>query len=58
MEEIMAEKKYIVIAKVDTEYEDCQVVEEDAMFVGTHRQVFGPDSEAKCKKWKNENCGK
>ncbi len=55
----MAEKKkYIVIAKVDTEYEDCQVVEEDAMFVATHRQVFGPDSEAKCKQWKNENCGK
>ncbi len=53
----MAEKKYIVIAKVDTEYEDCQVVEENAMFVATHRQVFGPDSKEKCEQWEKDNCG-
>lgn len=50
--------EYIVIAKVETEYKDCQVVKRDAMFIATHREVFGPDSKEKCEQWKNKNCGK
>ena len=50
------EQKYIVIARVETEYEDCEVVEEGAMFMMTHRQVFGPDTKENCENWKSQNC--
>jgi len=52
----MADKKYIVAARVDTKYEDCIVVEEDAMIIGTHHVVYGPDTKEKCEAWKNQNC--
>lgn len=35
----MADKKYAVAARVETENEDCIVVEENAMIMATHRVV-------------------
>lgn len=50
-------EKYIVIAEVNTKYKGCQVAPADAIFVATHRQVFGPDTKENCEKWKAQNCG-
>lgn len=52
----MADQKYVVAARVDTKYEDCIVVAEDAMIIATHRVVFGPDTKEKCEEWKRGNC--
>jgi len=52
----MANKKYIVAARVNTSYEDCIVVEEGAMIMATHRVVYGPDTKEKCEEWKRRNC--
>jgi hypothetical protein len=52
----MADQKYVVAARVGTNYEDCIVAPEDAMIVGTHRVVYGPDTEEKCEEWKRRNC--
>lgn len=49
-------EKYIVAASVETKYEDCIVVPEDAMIIATHRRVFGPDTKENCEKWKSKNC--
>ncbi len=51
----MAEKKYIVAARVDDE-KDCIIAPEDAMIMATHRVVFGPDTKENCEKWKKKNC--
>lgn len=50
------DKKFIVIAEVETEYENCQVIEAGANFAATHRKVFGPDSREACERWKQQNC--
>lgn len=52
----MADKKYIVAARVETDNKDCIVVEADAMIMATHRVVYGPDTKEKCEQWKNRNC--
>lgn len=52
----MADTKYVVAARVDTKYEDCIVVEEDAMIMATHRVVYGPDTRENCEAWKRSNC--
>ncbi|HEY8563305.1 MAG TPA: hypothetical protein VIL74_23205 [Pyrinomonadaceae bacterium] len=52
----MADKKYVVAARVETNHEGCIVVEEDAMIVGTHRVVYGPDTKENCENWKRRNC--
>lgn len=51
----MAEKKYIVAARVD-DNKDCIIAPEDAMIMATHRVVFGPDTKENCEKWKKKNC--
>jgi hypothetical protein len=50
------EKRYIVAARVDSDYADCIVAEEDALIVATHRKVFGPASKQGCEQWKSRNC--
>jgi hypothetical protein len=52
----MAEKKYIVAARVETKYKDCIVVEEGALIMATHRIVYGPAAKEKCEQWKSRNC--
>ncbi len=52
----MADKKYIVAASVDSDNKDCMVVEEDAIIIGTHRKVYGPDTKENCERWKRSNC--
>lgn len=52
----MEDNKYIVAARVETENEDCIVVEEGAMIMATHRKVFGPDTKENCERWKSRNC--
>jgi hypothetical protein len=52
----MSEKKYVVAARVETNYKDCIVVEEDAMIMATHRVVYGPDTKEKCDEWKRSHC--
>ncbi len=52
----MADKKYIVAARVETDNKDCIVVEEGAMIMATHRVVYGPDTKEKCEQWKSWNC--
>ena len=52
----MADKQYVVAARVETKYEDCIVVEADAMIMGTHRVVYGPDTKENCENWKRRNC--
>jgi hypothetical protein len=51
----MADKKYVVAARVDSNT-DCMVVEEDAIIIGTHRVVYGPETKEKCEEWKRRNC--
>jgi hypothetical protein len=54
---IMGDKeKYIVAARVGTNFEDCIVAPADAMIIATHRKVYGPDTKEKCERWKNRNC--
>lgn len=48
--------KYIVIARVNTKYEDCSVVPEDAIIPAIYFRAFGPDTKQKCEEWKAENC--
>lgn len=52
----MADKKFVVAARVETENKDCIVVEESAMIMATHRIVFGPDTKGNCERWKSRNC--
>jgi hypothetical protein len=52
----MAEKKYVVAARVETKYKDCIVVEEGSMIIATHRVVYGPDTKEKCDEWKRSHC--
>ena len=52
----MAEKKYVVAARVETNYKDCIVVEADAMIMATHRVVYGPDTKENCEQWKRSHC--
>ncbi len=52
----MEQEKYIVAARVETKYKDCIVAPEDAMIMATHTVVFGPDTEANCRKWMSKNC--
>jgi hypothetical protein len=52
----MADKKYIVAARVGTDHKDCIVVEESAIIMATHRKVFGPDTKENCERWKRGNC--
>ncbi|MEZ5426295.1 MAG: hypothetical protein R2747_08525 [Pyrinomonadaceae bacterium] len=52
----MAERKYIVAARVGEGTKDCIVAPEDALIVGTHRKVYGPDTKENCEKWKRKNC--
>ncbi len=52
----MAEKKYIVAARVETDNKDCIVVEEGSMIMATHRVVYGPATKEKCEDWKRRNC--
>lgn len=49
--------RYIVIARVETEYEDCKVVREDAIIPAIYFRAFGPDTKQKCEAWMAENCG-
>lgn len=51
----MAEKKYVVAARVDDDKE-CVVAPADAMIAATHRVVFGPDTKENCEKWKRRRC--
>jgi hypothetical protein len=55
-EKIMADKKYIVAARVESNNKDCIVVEEGAMIMATHRRVYGPDTKENCERWKRSNC--
>lgn len=50
------EKKYVVAARVGTEYKDCLVAPADALIMATHRQVYGPDTRENCERWKRRNC--
>ena len=53
------ETRYIVAALVASSGEkeqDCMVVEEDAIIIATHRQVYGPASREECEQWAAENC--
>ena len=56
----MEEQQYVVIANVaeprDGKYFACRVIEEGSIFLGTHRKVHGPNSEANCVKWVKDNC--
>lgn len=52
----MADKKYVVAARVETKYKDCIVVPEGSMIVATHRVVYGPDTKENCERWKRANC--
>ena len=52
----MADKKYIVAARVESGNKDCIVVEEDAIIMATHRRVYGPDTKENCERWKRSNC--
>lgn len=52
----MADKKYVVAARVETKYGDCIVVEEGSMIMASHRIVYGPDTKEKCEAWKSRNC--
>lgn len=49
-------QKHIVIARVDTKYEDCRIVPEGNMFPATHFKAFGPASEKECSDWQKKNC--
>lgn len=48
--------RYIVIARVETKYEDCSVIPEGNVFPATHFKAFGPDTKQKCEEWKRTNC--
>ena len=52
----MADKQYVVAARVETKYKDCIVVEEGSMIIATHRVVYGPDTKEKCDEWKRSHC--
>jgi hypothetical protein len=52
----MADEKYIVAARVDSDNKDCIVAPADAMIMATHRKVYGPDTREKCEEWKRNNC--
>ena len=52
----MADEKYIVAARVDSDNKDCIVAPADAMIMATHRKVYGPDTKEKCEEWKRRNC--
>lgn len=52
----MADKKYIVAARVETANKDCIVVKADALIAATHRKVFGPATKEICERWKRQNC--
>ncbi|MGC2238194.1 MAG: hypothetical protein WA584_18720 [Pyrinomonadaceae bacterium] len=49
-------EQYIVIARVETEYENCQVVREDAVYPAIYSQVFGPASRSDCEAWMAKHC--
>jgi hypothetical protein len=49
-------ERYIVIARVETEYEDCQVIPEDAVYIDIYRQVYGPASQTECEQWVAKHC--
>ena len=52
---------YIVIALTASsgkKYEDCQMIPYGDSYVGTHSQVFGPESQKDCEKWMAANCVK
>ncbi len=48
--------KFIVAARIGSDYGDCIVAPEDALIVETHRKVFGPASEEECEQWRKQNC--
>lgn len=50
-------ERYIVAARVETEYEDCFIAKETDVIIDTHRQVFGPASRSDCEEWMAKNCG-
>jgi hypothetical protein len=52
----MADKKYIVAARVESQNKDCIVVEEGAIIMATHRRVYGPDTKENCERWKRSHC--
>ena len=52
----MADKKYVVAARVGTNYQDCIVVPEDSIMIATHRVVYGPDTKENCERWKRSHC--
>lgn len=52
----MAETKYVVAARVGTNYEDCIVAPEGSMIMATHRIVYGPDTRENCEAWKRSHC--
>lgn len=49
--------KVIALTVSDSDkYQDCSVIETDAVHDAAHSQVFGPGSLEECGKWLRENC--
>ncbi len=46
---------YIVVRDINSPFE-CTVLDEDAVFEGAKKKVFGPDTKEVCEEWKSENC--
>lgn len=54
-------KEYTVIALStsvvpDKNYEECSVIEDDAVYPAIYSQVFGPDTKEACEQWITNNC--
>ena len=51
---------HIVIASVEEptngKYLQCSVIKKYAIFLGTHRKVYGPVTKRECKIWAENNC--
>lgn len=48
--------QYIVIATVETKYENCRVIPADNVYDQGSFKAFGPDTQVKCEEWKRANC--
>lgn len=55
-EEYAGRERYIVAARVETEYEDCFIAKETDKIIDTHRQVYGPASRRECEAWMAKHC--
>ena len=56
----MATGKFIVIAGLDRDkppYNQCQILDEDAIYPAIYKRVYGLTSRNECKKFVQNSCG-